>query len=59
MITPGDLPVVLGGGGVGHLWIGASFQTDPTDFQSRRFWEEEEFQGDGVKGVLGEGGGQF
>lgn len=36
MITPGDLPVVLGGGGVGHIWIGASFQTDPTDFQLRR-----------------------
>lgn len=36
MITPGDLPVVLGGGGVGHLWIGADYQTDLTDFQLRR-----------------------
>lgn len=28
MITPGHLPV-------GHLWVGASFQTDPTDSQLR------------------------
>lgn len=57
MFTPGDLPVVLGGYGMGHLRICASFQTDPTDFQSRRVgrMEEEEFEGDGVKSLLGGG----
>lgn len=47
MFTPGDLPAVLGGCGTGHLWIGASFQTDQTAPKGEG---EEEFKGDEVKG---------
>lgn len=53
MITPGDLPVVLGGGSPRDRCI---LPNRPGGLPVERSREEEKFEGDGVKGVLG---GQF